>query len=116
MHVFYVNAHVFLCERISNKCLQTNCNCFDALQEVPKDILDKIRNKFAAAKETILDCSKPWPPWALVHLLDIEDSDSPVPAEIMLYQALQRPNRVGGLILPHNDEIQVNVLHVCRGF
>ena len=94
--------------------LPINSCCFHELQRVPKAILDETRSKFAAARKTILGtqkrpCSKPWPPWALVNLLDIDDRNSPVPAEIMLYQAL-RPRRVGGLTLPNHDEIQVNVV------
>ena len=107
----YVSEYIFR-DRVSYKRLQKNQNYFNALQQVPPFIIDKIRRNFDAAKEIIKGCSKPWPPWALVHLLDIDDTSSPIPAEMMLYQALQRPNRVGGLILPHNNVIQVNILHM----
>ena len=51
------------------------------LQRVPQDIIWEIRKKFTSLHKKIKAFKKPWPPWALVHLLDIDDKDSPIPAE-----------------------------------
>ena len=68
------------------------------LQRVPQDIIWEIRRKFTSLHKKIKAFEKPWPPWALVHLLDIDDKDSPIPAEKILYQALEgRKN--GGLAI-----------------
>ena len=51
--------------------------------------IDRIRASFISKRETIINHSKPWTPWALVHLLQIDDADSAIPAELMLYKALK---------------------------
>ena len=47
-------------------------------------------------KDLILTHKQPWTPWALTYLLEIDDSKSSVPAEVILYNALKssRPNRI----------------------
>ena len=52
-------------------------------------ILDRVRSKFDEQAEFISQHSKPWAPWALVELLDIVDEGCPLPAEIILYRALE---------------------------
>ena len=51
--------------------------------------IDLIRTRFASKREAIIKHSKPWTPWTLVHLLQIDDKDSPIPAELMMYKALK---------------------------
>ena len=64
--------------------------------QVDAEILDKVRQNFARKKDAILAHKKPWTPWALTYLLEIDDSKSAVPAELILYKALKAsaPNRI----------------------
>ena len=64
---------------------------------VPEDILELVRAKFAAKRDVIVSHSKPWTPWALSQLLEIDDTNTAIPAEIILYTALKAsaPNRIG---------------------
>ena len=59
------------------------------------EILVSIRQKFLAKREEIVSCSKPWTPWALTALLQIDDSKTTLPAELLLYKALCQRNRTG---------------------
>ena len=64
---------------------------------VPEDILELVRRKFVAKQDVIVAHSKPWTPWALAQLLEIDDTHTAQPAEIILYTALKvsAPNRIG---------------------
>ena len=44
--------------------------------------------KFVEKSEQIVTFRKPWTPWALVALLNIDDSKTDLPAELILYKAL----------------------------
>ena len=65
-------------------------------QVVDQETLDRVRANFVLKKEAILAHSKPWTPWALTHLLEIDDSNTLLPAELILYKALKAsaPNRI----------------------
>ena len=64
---------------------------------VDPKILQSVRENFAKKQHLILAHKKPWTPWALTYLLEIDDSESAVPAEVILYKALKasRTNRIG---------------------
>ena len=64
---------------------------------VTKAILDLVRTNFVAKRNIIVSHSKPWTPWALAHLLEINDKHTAEPAELILYKALQasKRNRIG---------------------
>ena len=64
---------------------------------IDKATLDRVRANFVAKRDEIVAHSKPWTPWALAHLLEINDKDTAEPAEIILYAALKAaaPNRIG---------------------
>ena len=68
----------------------------DTAQVVDQETLDRVRANFVRKKETILGYSKPWTPWALTYLLEIDDSNTLLPAELILYKALKAssPNRI----------------------
>ena len=57
--------------------------------QVDEKTLDAVRLAFANKRQEIIAHSKPWTPWALCNLLKIDDSQSPVPAELILYKALK---------------------------
>lgn len=80
------------------------------MQRVPQEMIVQIRHKFAALHKEIKAFKKPWPPWALVNLLGIDDSSSPIPAEQILYQALQG-RKIGGLAV-RTDVLQEDF--VCQ--
>ena len=61
--------------------------------KVDESILARIRHEFASKSQCIIKHSKPWTPWALVELLDIDDEDCPIPAELILYQAMGANSR-----------------------
>ena len=63
--------------------------------QVDPEILARIRVNFVKKQQLILDHKKPWTPWALTYLLEIDDSKTAIPAEIILYKALKasRKNR-----------------------
>ena len=90
-------------KRVNNCCF--NEYNFVAMQRVPQETIKQIRQKFIAKRQAILSFTKPWPPWALVHLLDIDDTDFPIPAEMILYQALEGRN-LGGIQIK-DDVVQV---------
>ena len=62
---------------------------------VDQDQIEQVRTNFESKKELILAHKKPWTPWALTYLLEIDDSQSLVPAEVILYKTLKasRPAR-----------------------
>ena len=64
---------------------------------VNKITLDRVRANFVAKRDIILSHSKPWTPWALAHLLEIDDTNTAEPAEFIMYKALKAsaPNRIG---------------------
>lgn len=66
-------------------------------EPVPEDIIELVRPKFASKRDVIVSHSKPWTPWALSQLLEIDDTHTAQPAEIILYTALKTPapNRIG---------------------
>ena len=57
-------------------------------------IIADVRSKFVAQREKIVQCSVPWTPWALIELLDIDDSQQTIPAELILYKALVHKTRL----------------------
>ena len=57
--------------------------------QVEPEILDRVRSNFVSQKDVILAHNRPWTPWALTHLLEIDDNKSSVPAEVILYKALK---------------------------
>ena len=59
--------------------------------------LDLVRSNFIAKRDIIISHSKPWTPCTISHLLEINDKNSDVPAEIIMYKALKAssPNRIG---------------------
>lgn len=63
--------------------------------QVDPEILACVRANFVKNQQLILDHKKPWTPWALTYLLEIDDSKTVIPAEIILYKALKasRTNR-----------------------
>ena len=81
---------------------------------VDPKILERVRENFARKKKIILDYERPWTPWALTYLLEIDDSNSPVPAELILYKALKAslPNRHGF----QHAEVQVLQLSLHLNF
>ena len=68
-----------------------------ASASVDKATLERVRAKFVAKRDVIVTHSKPWTPWALAHLLEINDKDTAQPAELILYADLKAgtPNRIG---------------------
>ena len=70
---------------------------------MPHQVIDNVRQKFVHCRDKILSCAKPWPSWALVHLLEIDDwrvdDSTRVPAEKILYAALIHKNRRLGIEL-----------------
>ena len=58
-------------------------------------VIESIRKRFHERADDIVACSLPWTPWALTHLLNIDDSSSAIPAELILYQALLGKGRSG---------------------
>ena len=64
---------------------------------VDKATLDRVRANFVAKRDIIFAHKKPWTPWALAHLLGIDDKHTAEPAEFILYKALRAsaPNRIG---------------------
>ena len=78
--------------------------------EVSQQVLDYVRNQFVKCREIIVSCSKPWPPWALVELLNIDDSNESVPAELILYKALRHVPRMG--IQIKDEVVQVFSSHL----
>ena len=83
---------------------------FVTTEQISQETIEEIRQKFIQKRQAILSFTKPWPPWALVHLLEIDDTDFPIPAEIMLYQALEG-RKIGGIRI--NDSV-VQVWHSWR--
>ena len=65
--------------------------------KAPEDVLQRVRQAFVANREKLIATSLPWTPWALVKLLDINDKNSKIPAEFILYQALQHSRARGGI-------------------
>ena len=79
---------------------------------VPEDILKLVRNNFVSKRDVIVSHSKPWTPWALAQLLEIDDTHTTQPAEIILYKALKAsaPNRIGIA----DTVIEVNrIFYIC---
>ena len=68
-----------------------------AQERVTKETLDLVRLNFIAKRNEIVAHSKPWTPWALAQFLEIDDKDTVVPAELIVYAALKAsaPNRIG---------------------
>ena len=66
---------------------------------VDKITLDRVRTNFVAKQDIILSHSKPWTPWALAHLIEIDDTNTAEPAEFIMYKALKAstPNRIDWL-------------------
>ena len=62
---------------------------------VPAAMITHVWNDFLRKTQKIVKHTKPWTPWALVHLLEIDDSNSAVPAEIILYKAFRGKGRTG---------------------
>ena len=52
-------------------------------------IIEKVIITFAKKSKQIAAHSKPWTPWTLTYLLEIDDSNTSIPAELILYRALQ---------------------------
>ena len=65
------------------------------MEKVAPETIELIRKRLHEAAAKIIKCSLPWTPWALAHLLDIDDSSSAIPAELILYQALRGKGRTG---------------------
>ena len=80
-------------------CSEPTIVCLFAPQEVPQDVLDGVKQSFVRCRDKILSSSQPWTSWALVHLLKIDDwkidDCKSVPAEKILYAALNKERRVG---------------------
>lgn len=57
--------------------------------QTDETLLDRIRETFVNKREQIISHSKPWTPWALCHLLEIDDTDSALPAELIMYKAMK---------------------------
>lgn len=70
--------------------------------------LERVRANFVAKRHIIVSHSKPWLPWALANLLEIDDKNTAWPAEKILYTALKasRPNRIGLA----DPVVQVNII------
>ena len=78
-------------------------------------IIANVRTEFAAKSEEILKFSKPWTPWALVALLNIDDSHSDIPAEQILYEALQKKNRRLGVNIAAGVQVlSMNILFLSH--
>ena len=65
------------------------------MEKVAPETIQEIRKRFHQVADKIVACSLPWTPWALTHLLDIDDSRSAIPAELILYQAFVGKGRTG---------------------
>ena len=104
---FSVTAKTFLLLLIYDSCFkcsfwQFNCQSWPVLsmakqKAVPEEILERVKANFAAKRDVIVSHSKPWTPWALAQLLEIDDTHTTQPAEIIMYTALKAsaPNRIG---------------------
>ena len=62
---------------------------------VAPEVIEAIRKRFHQVADKIVETSLPWTPWALTHLLNIDDSSSAIPDEFILYQALKSRGRAG---------------------
>lgn len=81
---------------------------------IPAKIIAKVRENFARKSAEIVAHTKPWTPWGLAHLLEIDDSKSEVPYEAILYKALRGKGRHG--IANRNPVVQVCAcacMYVC---
>ena len=65
------------------------------MEKVAPEYIQEIRKRFHEAADKITEISLPWTPWALTHLLDIDDSKYAIPAEFILLQALTGKGRTG---------------------
>ena len=72
------------------------------------ELLDSVRAKFKSLRSSIIASSKPWTPWALAALLDIDDSKLSIPAEMVVYKALRRGNALIG-----DEVVQVSFMIIC---
>ena len=63
---------------------------------VAKATIELVRASFLAKRDVIVSHSKPWTPWALAHLLEIDDTTTTLPAELIIYKVLKAsaPNRI----------------------
>ena len=82
--------------------------------EISSAVLCDVRNNFVKCRDIIVSCSKPWSPWALVELLNIDDSNEPVPSELILYKALGSRSRAG--ITIKDEVVQVFCLIVLMEY
>ena len=73
---------------------------------VTPEYIQEIRKRFHAAADKIVACALPWTPWALAHLLEIDDSNYEIPAELILYQTLTGKGRTG--IGQRDPKVQVH--------
>ena len=71
---------------------------------IPAKIIADVRENFARKRNEIIAHTKPWTPWGLAHLLEIDDSECEVPYEVILYKALRGKGRHG--IGNHNPVVQ----------
>ena len=62
---------------------------------ITAETIAKVRDAFVSKRGEIVRHTKPWTPWALAHLLEIDDTKSAVPAEVILYKALRGKGRTG---------------------
>ena len=100
-------------------CLQSAINVTMPQQKktaevvIPVEIVANVREAFARKRNEIVAHTKPWTPWALAHLLEIDDSKCEVPAEVILYKALRGKGRYG--LGNRNPVVQVrfNISFVC---
>ena len=75
-------------------------------------IIANVRQKFVEKSEEIVAFKKPWTPWALVALLNIDDSKTDLPAELILYEALRKKRKRLGIAIT----TAVQVLEIMHCF
>lgn len=71
-------------------------------------ILSNVRQKFVEKSKQIVEFRKPWTPWALVALLNIDDSQTDLPAELILYAALQKKRTRLGITITTTVQVLEN--------
>ena len=74
-------------------------------------IIANVRQKFVEKSQQIVAFKNPWTPWALVALLNIDDSKTDLPAELILYEALRKKRkRLGIAITTAVQVLENNIL------
>ena len=85
------------------------------MKTVVPEYIQEIRKRFHEAAVKITDISLPWTPWALTHMLNIDDSNYAIPAELILVEALTGKGRTG--IGQRHPKIQVHppfyITYIC---